>query len=165
VRTNLIKLGIGAVSLTAFSQTGRTAPDSGGQPGQPTDPDLRIRILAYWMDGWHWSTDQTAADSSSDSNASIRQANRLHPDDHGYQVERTATSWLPSTDKDEVGGSSPPRPTSQSPRPAGEFPRELESSRGEALQGCVCWRSPRGFSTRAVLHSGIANEYAGECLT
>jgi hypothetical protein len=47
----------------------------------------------------------------------------------------------------------------------GEFPRELESSRGEALQGCVCWRSPRGFSTRAALHSGIANEYAGECLT
>jgi hypothetical protein len=27
----------------------------------------------------------------------------------------------------------------------GEFPRELGSSRGEALQGCVCWRSPRGF--------------------
>src|SRR5258708_30183628 len=49
--------------------------------------------------------------------------------------------------------------------PQGEFPRELGSSRGEALQGCVCWRSPRGFSTWAAVDSGIANEYAGECLT
>jgi hypothetical protein len=47
----------------------------------------------------------------------------------------------------------------------GEFPRELGSSRGEALQGCVCWRSPRGFSTWAAVDSGIANEYADECLT
>jgi len=37
----------GAGSLTAFSQTGQTAPDSGGQAGQPMDPDLRIRILAH----------------------------------------------------------------------------------------------------------------------
>ena len=37
-------------SLTAFSQTERTAADSGGQPGHPADPDLRIRILTHWLD-------------------------------------------------------------------------------------------------------------------
>jgi hypothetical protein len=37
-------------------------------------------------------------------------------------------------------------------------------SRGEASQGCGCWRSPRGFSTRAAVRSGITNEQAGECL-
>jgi hypothetical protein len=46
----------------------------------------------------------------------------------------------------------------------GRVPRELGSSRGEALQGCVCWRSPRGFPTRAAVDSGIANEYADERL-
>jgi hypothetical protein len=40
-------------SLTAFSQTDRTAPDSGGQPGLRTDPDLRLRILAHWTDARH----------------------------------------------------------------------------------------------------------------
>jgi hypothetical protein len=40
-------------SLTTFSQTERTAPDSGGLPGHAVDPDLRIRILAHWLDGWH----------------------------------------------------------------------------------------------------------------
>ena len=40
-------------SLTVFSQTERTAPDYGGQPGHPTDSDLRVRILAHWLDGWH----------------------------------------------------------------------------------------------------------------
>src|SRR5258708_25526197 len=49
--------------------------------------------------------------------------------------------------------------------PRGEFPRELGSSRGQALQGCVCWRSPRGFPTWAAVDSGVANEHAGECLT
>ena len=44
------------------------------------------------------------------------------------------------------------------PSRAGEFLREPGSSRGEALQGCLCWRSPRGFSTRAAMDSGIANE-------
>src|SRR5215510_4044737 len=51
-------------SLTTFSQTERTAPDSGAQPGLPVDTDLRIRILAHWADGWHWSMDQKAGDSS-----------------------------------------------------------------------------------------------------
>jgi hypothetical protein len=27
--------------------------DSGGLPGYAVDPDLRIRILAHWLDGWH----------------------------------------------------------------------------------------------------------------
>jgi hypothetical protein len=27
--------------------------DSGGLPGHAVDPDLRIRILAHWLDGWH----------------------------------------------------------------------------------------------------------------
>jgi hypothetical protein len=53
-------------------------------------------------------------------------------------------------------GSVPPLP--------GEFPRELGPGRGEALQGRVCWRSPGGFSTRAAVDSGIADEQAGECL-
>jgi hypothetical protein len=47
----------------------------------------------------------------------------------------------------------------------GGFRRELGSGRGEALQGCGCWRSPGGFPTRAAVDSGIANEPAGECLT
>ena len=34
-------------SLTAFSQTDRTTPDLGAQPGHPADSDLRIRILTH----------------------------------------------------------------------------------------------------------------------
>jgi len=45
-------------SLTDFSQTDRTVPDSGAQAGHPADPDLRFRTVAYWMDVSHWSTDQ-----------------------------------------------------------------------------------------------------------
>ena len=64
------------------------------------------------------------------------------------------------------GPARPPAAVGDQPlAPRGEFPRELGSSRGEAFQGCVCWRSPRGFSTRAAVDSGIANEYANECLT
>src|SRR5215469_13870013 len=37
-------------------------PDESGQSGQPSDSDLRIRILAFWMNGWHWSADQEADD-------------------------------------------------------------------------------------------------------
>ena len=40
-------------SLTAISQTGRTAPDSGVRDGHPADPDLRLRTLAHWPDTWH----------------------------------------------------------------------------------------------------------------
>jgi hypothetical protein len=47
-------------SLTGFSQTDRTVPDSGGQPGHPADPGLRTRILTRWPDASHWSTDLKA---------------------------------------------------------------------------------------------------------
>jgi hypothetical protein len=47
----------GAGSLTAFSRTERTTPDSGGQPGRRADSDLRLRTVAHWPDTWHWSTD------------------------------------------------------------------------------------------------------------
>ncbi len=43
----------GQRSLTAFSRTDRTRPDSGGQPGNLPDPDLRIRTLAHWPDRPH----------------------------------------------------------------------------------------------------------------
>jgi hypothetical protein len=40
-------------SLTAISQTGRTAPDSGVRDRHPADPDLRLRTLAHWPVTWH----------------------------------------------------------------------------------------------------------------
>jgi hypothetical protein len=64
----------------------------------------------------------------------------------------------PAADAQEERGHDGPEAPRSSPSRAGEFPRELGSSRGEALQGCLCWRSPRGFSTRATVDSGIANE-------
>ena len=41
--------------LSQFSHrlSGRHRTEA-GQPGQPADPDLRILILAHWLDGWHW---------------------------------------------------------------------------------------------------------------
>jgi hypothetical protein len=37
-------------SLTTFSRTGRTTPDTGANAGQPVDHDLRIRTMAHWPD-------------------------------------------------------------------------------------------------------------------
>jgi hypothetical protein len=41
-------------SLTDFSRTGGTAPDSGAYVGQQAAYDLRIRIPAHWLDTSHW---------------------------------------------------------------------------------------------------------------
>jgi len=58
-------------SLTAFSRTGGTAPDSGAHVGQQADYDLRIRIPAHWLDTSHWSTDQKVGGSSSSERADV----------------------------------------------------------------------------------------------
>jgi len=50
--------GHGPGSLTALSQTGGTAPDSGVHVGRPVDPDLWRRIPAHGPDTPLWSTDQ-----------------------------------------------------------------------------------------------------------
>ena len=41
---------------------GVTTPDQGGRAAHPMDPDLRLRILPYWLDGRRWSTDQMVAE-------------------------------------------------------------------------------------------------------
>jgi hypothetical protein len=65
----------------------------------------------------------------------------------------------PVEQRDEVYGVAGSLPVVKSALTVvGGFSRELASSRDEALQGCVCWRSPRDFSTRAAVDSGIANE-------
>ena len=45
--------GLERRSLTTFSRTGRTAPDSGANLGHPMDNDLGTRILAHGPDLIH----------------------------------------------------------------------------------------------------------------
>jgi hypothetical protein len=59
-------------SLTTFSRTGRTTPDTGSNAGQPLDYDLRIRTPAHWPDTFHWSTDQKVGGSSPSERAQVR---------------------------------------------------------------------------------------------
>jgi len=55
---------VGTGSLTAVSQTGGTAPDSGVLCGHPVDPDLRKRTRQHWPDVLYATTDQKVGGSS-----------------------------------------------------------------------------------------------------